>query len=135
MEMQGKVWGSTACLFKVPTIELHRLEIDAGGYCSEHVHRVKWNFFHVESGVLVVRVWRNGPDGPEDCEDRPPDMTVLRPGDSMSVKPGLFHRFEATRAAVVYEATWLELVMGGWTIGEDIERRTQGGVGASKDEQ
>ncbi len=118
MEMQGKVWGSTVCLIKLPTVELYRLQIKAGGYCSEHLHRAKHNFFHVESGVIVVRVWAK--DGGV------PDVTVLRPGDSMSVDPGFYHRFEATRDAVVYELYWAEL-------SEDIERRTQGGVEANRD--
>lgn len=118
METQGKVWGTTQCLLKLPTFELHRLEIKAGGYCSEHVHQAKHNFFFVESGVLVVWVWHDG---------RTADLTVLRPGDSMSVDPGHYHLFKATRDTVAYEAYWVQLT-------EDIERRTQGGLGADKDE-
>ena len=55
METQGKVWGTTQCLLRLPTFEMHRLEIVAGGYCSEHVHNAKHNLFYVESGVLAVR--------------------------------------------------------------------------------
>jgi quercetin dioxygenase-like cupin family protein len=110
--LQGKVWGQTAELFNKNNVEIHRISINAGGYCSEHKHEGKFNAFFVESGTVDISVWAD--------EDRP-DSTRLSAGDYMVVPPGKFHKFEASTYAVVYEIYWVELT-------EDIVRRTEGGI-------
>ena len=131
--IEGKVWGTTQEILKLPTCSIHRLEVKQGGYCSEHVHRAKFNMFFVESGVLMVTMWHHeawkAPDpnilqrGDDDTFGlgRTPDVTILRPGASMTVEPGKAHKFEAVAPSVVFETYWVELT-------EDIERRTQGGI-------
>ena len=54
---QGKVWGQTELLEANGVLEFHRIEAKAGGVCSKHTHKFKWNGFFVESGEMIIRVW------------------------------------------------------------------------------
>ena len=117
MDIDGKVWGTTACILALPMFELHRIEVKAGGYCSEHIHRAKHNLFYVESGVLKVTLWTQYAA----YEPKKPDVTIMRAGDSMPIPPNRAHKFEGVSAVVAYEVYWAEL-------SEDIERRTHGGL-------
>ena len=36
--IQGKVWGSTGPLFFKNNVEIHRIEVVKGGFCSKHKH-------------------------------------------------------------------------------------------------
>ena len=53
----GKVWGTTELIEANGALELHRIEMEAGGVCSKHLHRYKWNGFYVMSGEMKIRVW------------------------------------------------------------------------------
>ena len=115
-EPTKKIWGTTELIFAKNNTEVHRITVAAGGFCSEHVHQHKWNRFYVESGTLLVR--RSVSGGGSEL-----DMFAckLSAGQSFDVQPGVWHQFEAKEATIAYETYWVEL-------GEDIERRTQGGV-------
>jgi len=39
----GKIWGTTERIEANGVFEFHRIEIEAGGYCSKHLHKHKWN--------------------------------------------------------------------------------------------
>ena len=108
----GKVWGVTQMLEANPMLELHRIEIDAGGVCSRHRHQFKWNGFFVESGRLLIRAWKNDYDLV--------DETQLGPGDYTRIPPGEYHQFEALEPTVAFEIYWAQLDHG------DIQRDTQG---------
>ena len=41
----GKVWGQTELLEANGVLEFHRIEAKAGGVCSKHKHKFKWNGF------------------------------------------------------------------------------------------
>jgi quercetin dioxygenase-like cupin family protein len=107
----GKIWGKTEALFGHNNVEIHRIEIDAGGYCSKHYHKNKWNMFFVESGELEVIVW-NG-----DVQD----STILNAGESSAVPPGDFHQFRAVTDVIAFEVYWTQL------NANDIVRETVGG--------
>ena len=112
----GKVWGHTSALFNKNNVEIHRLYAEPGSFCSEHRHASKWNAFYVESGELLVRVWKPGTV----------DDTHLHPGNYMEVAPGDYHQFIAEdkfgepSAVVAYEIYWVSL------DASDIDRRTVG---------
>jgi len=54
-EWQTKVWGRTRQLFHAPFGSVHELELEAGGYCSAHLHRDRINVFRlIEGDVRVV---------------------------------------------------------------------------------
>ena len=115
MSKQGKIWGATELLFGQNNVRVHRLEIKANGYCSKHKHVAKYNMFYVESGEVVIEVWKHDSV----------DETHLYTGDCSIVEPGEYHRFKAVEDSVVYEMYWAEL----WS--DDIVREVVGGIGSN----
>ena len=115
--IQGKVWGTTQCIFGHNNVEMHRIATNKGGYCSVHCHRTKFNLFFVECGKLKVTIFRGA-----ETEPRPTDSTELIAGMSSVVKPGERHQFEALEDTVAYEIYWTQL------DSEDIIRDTEGGI-------
>ena len=110
---QGKNWGYTTEIFRNSMVSAHHLEINKGGYCSEHCHEFKFNLFYVISGVLEVTIWR---------DEKQTDVTVLGPGQSSAIPPGFYHKFEAinkTECIEIYQVLLLD---------PDIERRAEGGL-------
>lgn len=96
----GKIWGETKLLHANGVLEFHRIETVKGGVCSKHKHEFKWNGFFVESGKLLIRVWKG--------DYNLVDETILEPGDFTQVKPGEFHQFEALEDTVAFELYWAE---------------------------
>ncbi len=113
-EVSMKVWGKTWSLFSKNNVEIHRIEVRPGGFCSKHRHTSKHNMFIVEAGRLLVDIWREGMDEPDSGE--------LRAGDQLVVPPGVYHRFKALTDVEAYEVYWVELDAG------DIDRENHGGM-------
>lgn len=107
-----KIWGWTEPLFVRNNVELHRIEANAGGYCSKHKHEHKSNLFIVESGQLQVTVWD---------ENDEPSHKVLSKGDRFAVPPGVMHQFTAISDVVALEVYWVDLDQ------DDIIREYVGG--------
>ena len=120
MPKAGKVWGETEEIFNNGVVSVNHLKIKKGGYCSEHYHKKKSNMFFVISGNLLVRVWRA--DGISEISDIIVDETVMRPGESTTVLPGITHQFSAQTDVECFE---IYSLMG---MSEDIFRRTAGGM-------
>ena len=97
----GKVWGTTEQVEANGALEFHRIEMNAGGVCSKHMHEFKWNGFFVESGKLKIKVWQKDYDLV--------DETIIGPGQYTKVKPGLYHQFECLESGVAFELYWAEL--------------------------
>ena len=57
-EKETKVWGETRKIFRCNNTEMHILKAKKGGYCSKHYHEHKINYFYVDSGKLLIEVWR-----------------------------------------------------------------------------
>lgn len=95
VDKSGKIWGETRLIHANGTLELHRIEVKKGGFCSKHKHAWKWNGFFVESGELKIKVWKNDYDLV--------DETILKAGDFTRVKPGEYHQFEALDDTVAFE--------------------------------
>ncbi len=100
MMKAGKVWGETVEILSNGNFELHRIKANKGGTCSKHLHRYKWNGFYVESGKLLIRVWK------KDYELV--DETIVSVGEFCAVKPGEFHQFVALEDSVAFELYWAE---------------------------
>lgn len=115
---RGKIWGSTSTIFSKNNVEVARIKVKKGGYCSKHKHEYKYNEFFVEQGKMQITIYR--PDANEIIED----ITVLNPGDSTYVEPGLYHSFKGLEDSVVFEIYWVEL------DANDIERESVGGNNA-----
>jgi len=111
MSKQGKIWGETEEIFNNGIVSVNHLKIKKGGHCSEHRHSKKSNIFFVISGNLVIEIWRGVSD-----------ETVVWPGESTTIEPGVYHKFRAltdVECLEIYEVRF---------DGEDIERRTVGGI-------
>lgn len=115
---QAKFWGNTQCVFCGPHSEVHYLQINNGGYCSEHQHEHKWNRFFLISGRLRVIIYR------EDGQD----VTTLKAGQYTDVPPGVYHKFEAEEESTCLEVYWTDNLNPA-----DIVRRTTGGINNEKD--
>jgi quercetin dioxygenase-like cupin family protein len=116
MPKQGKVWGETEEIYNNGTISINVLEIKKGGFSSEHQHGRKVNMFHVISGRLEIDQW------PGVSEGEKPDMTVLEAGQQTLIPIGAWHGFKALEDTLCLEIYAVRL------IGEDIARRTHGGM-------
>lgn len=110
--IEGKIWGNTELLEANGVLEFHRICARAGGVCSKHKHNHKWNGFFVESGRLLIRIWKKDYDLV--------DETVLTAGQYTKVAPGQYHQFEALEDTVAFELYWAEFDH------TDIERETTG---------
>lgn len=109
----SKFWGNTELIWSGSNVEIHRIEVLKGGFCSEHKHETKYNMFYVENGELEISIWN---------DNGIIDNTVIRNGESTSVSPGIFHKFMALSDTIAYEIYYTEL------NNTDIIRRTVGGM-------
>ena len=114
MEISGKVWGNTQLIFRNNNFEIHRIEVNKGGFCSKHKHNHKSNGFFMESGELEIQVWK--------MDYNLCDKTLLKPKQFSIVKPGEFHMFLALTDVIAYEIYWVDLDPS------DIVREICGGV-------
>lgn len=110
---ESKIWGETSHVWNGNNVEVHRIDIIHGGYCSKHKHDFKYNMFYVETGELMIDVWK---------DNNIVDNTHIAAGESTTVAPGQYHRFTATVPTVAYEIYWVELQT------PDIIREDQGGI-------
>jgi len=110
---EGKAWGETEAIEQSPNMELHKIEIKKGGYCSQHKHQSKINGFLIISGELEIQRWKDYGL----C-----DKTILKAGGWTKVPPGEQHRFKALKKTVAYEIYWVELNHN------DIQRENVGGI-------
>lgn len=113
MIKEGKVWGQTVPLLQSPAIEIHRINVNLGGYCSKHAHQSKFNAFYVISGELEIKRWK---------QYKLVDSTHLFEDDLSIVPPGEYHQFEAHQETEALEIYWTELNHS------DIIRETVGGI-------
>jgi len=121
MIRKSKIWGETQFLFSKNNVEIHRIEIKRGGYCSKHFHNFKFNMFFVETGVLDVKVKEN--------DSNIINSTILYGGDITTVEPRKLHMFLAKEDTIAYEIYWVEL------NGEDIVRESVGGMHKFEDDK
>lgn len=112
MTKQGKTWGYTTEIFRNALFSAHHIEVNEGGYCSEHYHEHKYNQFYVISGVLEITIWHNG---------KTSDVTIVEAGQSTAIPPGFYHKFKGLTKCDAIEHYQVLLNE------PDIKRRTVGG--------
>ena len=114
VDLQAKIWGITAEIFRNNSCSVHFLEVKKDGFCSEHRHAKKENAFFIIEGVLEISEWRN-------------DILHVNCISSGQMNPrvtiptGHWHKFRA-----VTDVKCIEIYNFKYD-GEDIERRTIGG--------
>ena len=111
--IEGKVWGTTEPLLQSPAIEIHRIRVNLGGYCSQHKHQSKINAFYVIKGELEIQRWKDYGL----C-----DSTHLFAGNMSVVPAGEMHKFIAHQETEALEIYWAELNHN------DIQRENVGGI-------
>ena len=111
--IEGKVWGTTEPILQSPAVEIHRIVVNAGAYCSQHKHQSKINAFYVSKGELEIKRWKDSGLG---------DSTPLVAGEMSIVPPGEEHMFVAHQDTEALEIYWSELNHN------DIQRQTVGGM-------
>lgn len=118
-EVKEKLWGWSEALVVSPAGEVHRIDINAGGYCSIHYHRTKHNVFVLMHGAIDIYEWVGGADTNGD-----PSRVhhLVNPGDSYAVPPGVLHQFRALKQSRAIEVYWPDPLGA-----EDIVRFTEGG--------
>ena len=101
MQVYGKVWGTTSPIFCRNNVEIHRITGIKDRYCSKHYHVKKFNLFLVETGKLLVKVWKSY---------GLVDETLLGPGMTCTVRPGETHQFQVLEeGTVALEVYWTEI--------------------------
>jgi len=113
MEIEGKIWGTTFPLIKTSSIEVHRIHVNEGGYCSKHLHQSKINAFYILKGILEIKRWKD-----YDLVD----ITKLGPNQLSVVPAGEYHMFKALTFVDALEIYWTELNHN------DIVRKIVGGI-------
>lgn len=116
MKTVTKAWGRTRCVHKDQTHEVWHAEIEQGGYSSRHYHERAPNLFYVVSGVLRVLVFGG------EVSTIPVETITLNAGERITIRPGVWHKFEAVTAVELVELYWAELRT------PDIVRADEGGV-------
>jgi mannose-6-phosphate isomerase-like protein (cupin superfamily) len=111
--IEGKVWGTTEPILQSAAVEVHRIKVELGAYCSQHKHQSKINMFYVISGELEIQRWKDYGL----C-----DSTHLFAGDTSIVPAGEMHKFIAHQETEALEIYWAELNHN------DIQRTNVGGA-------
>jgi len=117
MHKASKVWGTTTKLFEANNTSTHLIEVEAGGYCSEHLHEHRHNEFFVKHGMIEIIVWR------EDSGLK--DVTILSDGESTVVPPGVYHMFRCMAPTIALEFYYTD--SDNPCLDSDIVRKTCGG--------
>lgn len=121
-EWEEKAWGRVKHLFTSPDVAISYLELVAGTRSSWHLHRERWNAFHVTSGSVLIE-WR---DGVADL------AKLLNAGESMSIPVDVVHRFRVIESGRMVEIYWP--VEGATVRVDDIERFDVGGIDTEHDQ-
>lgn len=95
-----KPWGSEELLEKNAAYMVKRLFMKQGHRCSLQYHQQKRETVYVLSGVLRILV---GPSA-EQLQEK-----LYRPGDSLTLEPGMVHRMEGVEDSYYLEASTPEL--------------------------
>ena len=83
------------------------LEVNPAGWrCSLHWHRNRWNLFAPIDARIVVETFGPADDDKSTMPGGRFSHDVLGPGDSMVVRPFVWHRFRTLAHGRVVEVYW-----------------------------
>jgi len=114
MDHEKKLWGTAYPLYLADDLEVVAIDVEQGGYSSDHCHRAKHNAFFVLQGKLRVTIE----------PDRKVDLTPQ--SLPLEIRAGVRHRFlalEPSRVLEVYRSA-----PGTAVNRADIVRFDEGGV-------
>ena len=99
-------WGKWTRLYQDEQVELRKLKVVEGGYCTLHYHEHQSNQFAVVQGRLVLRLYHQPEAVEVDIKLAAEVDTIIdiTPGTSSGlVLPGRIHCFHAHTPVVAYE--------------------------------
>ena len=88
-----KVWGEERWICNNPLYCGKYLIIHKGMRCSLHQHPIKHETFHVVEGAVLMEVEDNNGI----------NRRTFMPGDTVEIRPGLFHRFTGIKNSIILE--------------------------------
>lgn len=92
-----KVWGEEEWVVNIPGMYCGKvLRLTGGFQCSLHYHPIKTETFYILSGIVQLET--RMPDYRQSGEFR-----TLEVGNSITLPPGLAHRFASVEGAVIIE--------------------------------
>ena len=94
--MMERPYGKWQRLYVDGRVELRKIEIAAGGFCSWHYHDTKHNWLFVADGVLLVHTERS-----DKWDAQTQKISSGQPGAWLP--DGVRHQFEAETDVVAYE--------------------------------
>jgi len=112
----AKAWGASETLWLDEQVQVERIRVRPGGFCSDHLHHHKDNSFVVYRGTLLVRVLTV-----EGWIDR-----SLSQGENILIPPLIRHQLLALSEVVAVEI-YRAAVLGEMIDPDDICRFTCGG--------
>lgn len=89
-----KGWGSESWLHNDAKYCGKILSFDEGKQCSLHYHKLKYETFYLESGMLLCRFFPLEMLA-EEMQNQNPIWELMLPGDTKEVEPGLVHQMKA----------------------------------------
>lgn len=114
METTHGTWGIRTRTFSTNDVLVTILRLVPNKRCSWHSHKTAYNLFYVIKGKLGIET-DIGPEGQR-------QITVLSPGQSFTVGPGVTHQFMTYELPTVIE----EIAYVKYDEG-DIDRKQLGG--------
>jgi mannose-6-phosphate isomerase-like protein (cupin superfamily) len=117
---EEKCWGKVYHIFSNPHAAVSVLEVEEGFQCSIHKHEERANQFTVQEGMIQVEIWDG--DNTDTCGT---SLYYLRPGSTLVVPSGKWHRFVVMESGRLVEVYWPD--EGGVCSMDDIIRRDLGG--------
>jgi quercetin dioxygenase-like cupin family protein len=91
-----KGWGYELWIANKPEYCGKLLFFNQGKKCSWHYHKIKDETFFLQSGELMVHT-----SDEDDINNA--DLTVMHPGDSLYIRPGLRHQMYAIQESELFE--------------------------------
>lgn len=95
-----KKWGINTQIFCNDTVEVYLAEINKKGYSSKHFHQNKYNVFHLQSGLLIVKIWHDEENWSE---------VYLHEGERIVVPPNTWHQFLAIKDSKLIEIYYVKI--------------------------
>ncbi len=80
-----KGWGLCTTIFKNSNVVVDLLDIEPGGFCSNHSHKAKYNIFQVLEGELIIVL---------SLKNVERKTTLTKISSAYTIIPGVHHYFK-----------------------------------------
>ncbi len=112
-----KDWGTCTTIFKNSNVVVDLLDIESGGFCSNHSHKAKYNILQVLKGVLTIVL---------NLKNDEHKTTLTEISSAFTIIPGVHHHFETKGGCKAIEISF------GKIRDDDITRFSKSGIKAAE---